>query len=167
MRACVRGGEREREREREREIIGTNLSDSQTGWIWYHRQNTKTVTHQWKPITSFQIIYSLLPYYKVVRSCSFIHSITHSFTHSLIPYFILRQVHCPFQKEFSTTRNLVLPLSISSVLVYFRSNGSFLRLLSRLPNTSFLPYIFSTVTRLEGSSCSYLSLILWGFLFQD
>jgi hypothetical protein len=48
----------------------------------------------------------------------FIHPFTHPFIRSFIPQSALRQVRSPFQSEFSTQYDLVLPLSISSNLSF-------------------------------------------------
>jgi hypothetical protein len=63
---------------------------------------------------------------------------------SVNPQSVLGQVHSPFQSHLSTQCNLVLPLSISSILsVSIRSSNSFLLLLPSLPVTPIHPTFHS------------------------
>ena len=61
-----------------------------------------------------------------------------NFIHSVV---VSQQIHSLFQTEFSTECDLVLFLSITSIL-----SSSCLRLLPRLPVTSILPSIFPFLT---------------------
>jgi hypothetical protein len=62
-------------------------------------------------------------------------------------FFLLRQVHSFFQRDFSIEGDRVFPLSISIILsMSLRSSIICLRLLPRLPVTSILPSLFPTIT---------------------
>jgi hypothetical protein len=73
------------------------------------------------------------------------HSFIHSCICSFIMWFVLRQVHRFFQRQFSTDCHLVLPLSVFSILFSLRSSRSCLRLLRRLNVISILPSIFQSI----------------------
>jgi hypothetical protein len=78
---------------------------------------------------------------------------THSFIHSYIHLVVcLTTGPCIFLSEFSTECDLVLPISISSVLFSFKSSGMCVRLLPRLPVTYVLPSTFPSILVLEDSS---------------
>jgi hypothetical protein len=69
------------------------------------------------------------------------------FPTSKLAYSFRRQVRCLFQREFCTGCDLVLPLSISSILTFLlRLCSSCVRLILRLPVTSILPSIFPSIT---------------------
>ena len=63
-----------------------------------------------------------------------------------IPNRILQSALRPFQNQFATQCDLVLPLSIYSILSSsLRSYSSYLRLLSRLPVPTIHPSIFPSI----------------------
>jgi hypothetical protein len=67
-------------------------------------------------------------------------------SYSFIVYSVLRQVYSVFQSEFFTECDLVLPLSIYSILFFLKAMQYLLRLLPRLLVTSIYPSIFPSVT---------------------
>ena len=64
---------------------------------------------------------------------------------NFISQYVLRQVHSLFQSELSAGYELVLPLSVYSMLS-LRSSSSCLRLLLGLPITCTFPSIFPSIT---------------------
>jgi len=66
------------------------------------------------------------------------------------PLSVLRRVHRPFQCQFFTQCDLVLPLLISSILSFpLRSSSTCLLLLPRLPATSTFPSICPLIPRIR------------------
>ena len=76
----------------------------------------------------YRLSLSLVQFYFLWDLSRFINC---SLTNVIITWSVLRRDHKPFQSEFSTQYDLVLPLYISSI-VSLKSSSSFLRLLPRL-----------------------------------
>jgi len=74
-----------------------------------------------------------------------------SFIHSFILLSVLRQLHRLFKNYFSTECNLVLPLSIYSIVSFWKSSNSCLFLISRLPVTFIFLSIFSSTRFLRSN----------------
>jgi hypothetical protein len=74
----------------------------------------------------------------------------------------LTQIHSPFQSQFSTECDLVLPFSIYSIISSLRSSSSRLCLRRRLPVTSTLPFILLSKTCLRSQFfCDQIQLALF------
>jgi hypothetical protein len=68
----------------------------------------------------------------------------HPSVHSFIAQSVLRKVHSLFQSEFSTQYDLVLPLSVSSILSF--PGHPIAAYVFFLPVTSSPPSVFSSIT---------------------
>jgi len=95
-------------------------------------------------------------------SCSLLSMYT-----SFVPLSALRQVHSLYQSQFSTQCDLVLPLSVYSIISFsLRSSTSCLRLPPRLPYVLSFPLSFSNVffTQHVTNQLAFLLLICMLFI---